>query len=94
MVSQSNNGKNHIFLKKYGFLNRIMAKTIFFSKNMVFSKNGFSIIIWLPLNGFSIIKWFPSRGSQSFYGTHYVFFKKMVSQSKNGKLYIFNFMAK
>ena len=28
-----------------------------------------------------------------FDGNH-IFFKKMVSQSKNGKLYIFNFMAK
>ena len=29
----------------------------------------------------------------TFDGNH-IFFKKMVSQSKNGKLYIFNFMAK
>ena len=29
----------------------------------------------------------------TFDGNH-IFFKRMVSQSKNGKLYIFNFMAK
>ena len=49
-----------------------MAKTIFFSKNMVFSKNGFLNQIMAKTIFFSknmvSIKWF----SQSFYGNIYI----------------------
>ena len=89
MVSQSKNGKLYIF-PKYGFSIK-KWKTIYFPKiwflNQKMENYKFSIIWFFPKYGFSIKKW------KTIYFPLYGFSQNMVSQSKNGKLYIFHYMV-